>query len=90
MGKSYSKQEEIVIAQNGANGASTSSMEKKMEVYGIVITCVVVLLLLIGVYIVMHKCNKSVKKWARKEMLSAVSVIPVDKPSQQPAQTAYM
>lgn len=34
MGKSYSKQEEVIIAQNGANSASQTTVEQKLEYYG--------------------------------------------------------
>lgn len=89
MGKSYSKTEEIVIAQNGANSASTSSLEQKIEMYGITIITILIILFLIALTCVYKNCNKGVRKWARKE-LAAVSLSQVDKAGQPTANPATM
>lgn len=44
MGKTYSKQEEIIIAQNGTNNASQTSLEQKVELYGIALASLLVFL----------------------------------------------
>ncbi|CAH4035360.1 unnamed protein product [Pieris brassicae] len=77
MGKNQSKQEEksIVIAQNGANQATT--LEEKIEKYGTFIAAVLVLLLVIGVYFLYKKINKSLKKFTMKAVSMAMP--PTDK-----------
>lgn len=89
MGKSYSKQEEIIIAQNGANDASQSSLEQKMEMYSILIAIIMLILLVFGACFIFKKCNKGMKKWARKEMISVISLSQIDKAGQQPATVQY-
>lgn len=69
MGKTYSvekKQEEVIIAQNGANGASTEHLETRIETYGLVITAMGVILLVLFIFcgckMVMNKSQKWIKK----------------------------
>lgn len=89
MGKSYSRPEEIIVAQNGANDASHSSLEEKVQMYGIVIAIMIIFLIAIGAYFIFGRCNKNMKKWARKEMISVVSLGQVEKAGQQPATVQY-
>lgn len=89
MGKSYSKQEEIIIAQNGANNAKNSSLEEKIEQYGLWITGILVTILIIISVCVIKKCNRGIKKWTRKEIVSAVSSTQIDKAGQTPAPVQY-
>lgn len=83
MGKSYSKSEEIIIAQNGANNASNSSLEQKIEVYGTVVASFLVLFLLCATCLLCKKCKKGVKTWARKEFITAISLDQLDKTARQ-------
>lgn len=89
MGKSYSKREEIVIAQNGANSANQSSLEQRIEFYGLAIGSLVVILLIIVACLMVKRCHRGTKRWIRKELSSAVSVNSVDKVAQQPATINY-
>ncbi|CAB3248533.1 unnamed protein product [Arctia plantaginis] len=90
MGKAYSKQEEIVIAQNGANSASNSSLEQRIELYGLVMASSLAITFIVAVWFVFKRCHIGAKKWARKEFFSAVSLSQVDKAAQQPATVPYV
>lgn len=71
MGKSYSvekKSEEVIIAQNGANSATTSQLEQNLEKYG---TIAIVIVLLCGIYLVFvlyKKCKQDTRKILQKDM----------------------
>lgn len=77
------REEKIVIAQNGANDASNSHWEQKIEVYGLVTISLISILLILSAFLLYKRCNRSVKKWARKE-LSSVAVVSTDKATIQP------
>lgn len=71
MGKSYSvekKSEEVIIAQNGANGATTSQFEQNLEKYGTLATVLVVLIIIYVIYILHKKCKQDTRKMLQKEM----------------------
>lgn len=84
MGTTYSiekKQEEVVIAQNGANQASTSHMEYKLEVMGIIISVMAAIICITLVFIVCKVCANKTKRLLRQELSalqnnSVVSAIP--------------
>lgn len=79
MGKSYSKQEEIIIAQNGANNASQTTVEQKLETYGTVILIILGIILLFGILVMCKRCHSGVKKWARMEFALAAGSNQADK-----------
>lgn len=83
MGKTYSKREEVIIAQNGANNASQSTLEQKFDKYGIVVICLLSAVMLIGIYLLYKRCNRGIKKWARKELGSVAVLNVADKAVQQ-------
>lgn len=83
MGKSYSKSEEIIIAQNGANNANQSSVEQKLELYGAVVASVLVLLILFAMCFLCKKCKKGATNWAKKELITVMSTSQIDKIGQQ-------
>lgn len=89
MGKSYSKQEDVIIAQNGANSASTTSLEQKIELYGLFLVAIIILLLLITAFIMCRKARKGARNWARKQAIFALSTSQIDRaghPQQAPEQ----
>lgn len=75
MGKSYSKEEEIFITQNGANNADYSAMEKHIQLYGIGVLLIVIIMSLILVYFCCGKCRSHISVWLRKEMGSTIQQI---------------
>lgn len=85
MCRSNVKQEEIIIAQNGANNAEQSSVEKKIDMYGILIGTLIAIIVTVMIYIVCKKCNRKVKSWARRELATAVSTSQIDKAGVQAA-----
>lgn len=77
------KEEKIVIAQNGANDATNSHWEQKIEIYGIISVSLISIILIFGIFLVYKRCNRSVKKWARKELSSVVVMSPGKAETQQ-------
>lgn len=90
MGKSYSKQEEIIIAQNGANNADQKSLDQKLEIHGIMMASLIVMVLLIVIGCLLKKCHQGSKKWAQKQLRAAVSLSQVDKTAQQTSNDPYV
>lgn len=71
MGKTYSiekKEEEVIIAQNGANHASTSNLEIKMETLTILITVIGVLMCVAVIIWAYKKCTDRTGKVLRKHL----------------------
>lgn len=89
MGSYHNKQEEVIIAQNGANNASQSAWEQKIETYGIVIAGLLAIILLISIILICKKWNKGVKKWAKNQIVAVVASSQMDKVPQQPASVQY-
>lgn len=75
MGKSYSKEEEIIIAQNGANQADYSAMESHMQLYGIGVILIVIIVSLIIMYKCCGKCSSYASTWLRKEMGNTIQTL---------------
>lgn len=76
MGKTYStekRNEEVIIAQNGANDATHSHFEQQMEKYGTSISIVVMVIILAIIYIVYKKCIQRVRKVVRQEVAAGRS-----------------
>lgn len=91
MGKSYSKQEEIVIAQNGANGAtsSVSEINANFKLYGTLMLIVFVLLVLMFTYFCMSKCKRHSQKWIQRQVRTLVPENISANPMQMPQQVVY-
>lgn len=72
MGKTYSKQEEIIIAQNGANQVDLTNVKSHMKMVGVAI--IILGILLLGV--IMCKCcgrlKLSATGWMHKTMGSSI------------------
>lgn len=79
MCRTYTNKEEVVIAQSGANNASQSSLEHKMETYGIIIATLVAVIVIVIGCIWCRRCNRKIKTWARREVASAMSMSQLDK-----------
>lgn len=82
MGKSYSvqkKEEEVIIAQNGANQASTSNLEIKMETLMTLVTVMGVLMCVAAAVLAYKKCTDRTGKVLRKQLdtFRAASVVAV-------------
>lgn len=75
MGKTYSKSEEIIIAQNGANSANFSEIETHMKLYGALSIVIVVLLTGLIMYYCCGACRTRTRGWLRKEMDNTVQQI---------------
>lgn len=73
MGNTYSveksKDEEIVIAQNGANKATASNDNYKLEVLNITVTIMAVIIFVFCALLVYKYCVKNVKKVLRRELM---------------------
>lgn len=84
MGKSYSvekKEEEVIIAQNGANHASATHMEHKLEVLGTLVIMMAVIICLACVITVYKVLVNKTKRILRRELCasqnaSVIGVIP--------------
>lgn len=87
MGKQVSKQEEIIIAQNGANSASTSNLEVNVKLYGSIMLAVLILLGLLFLYFCAKKCKMASSSWMQhqiKTVHSEIPVVTVQQPQPQP------
>lgn len=78
------KEETVVIAQNGANNARNEHWEEKIEIYGIVTISLIAIILIFSIFILYKRCNRGIKKWARRELNSVVVVSPEKTTTQQP------
>lgn len=72
MGKSYSKNEEIVIAQNGANQADFTNIENHLKMYGVLMVVIGVMLMLIILCKCCGVCHLSGKKWIQRQMENTI------------------
>lgn len=73
MGSYQAKNEEIVIAQQGANDAKQAGdMERKIENMGIIVIVVAITLALLLMCIFGRRSCISIKKWFRKELTSVI------------------
>lgn len=63
MGTSVSKPEEIIIAQNGANSASTSNLEASVKMYGSIMLAVLILCGIMFMYFCLQKCKSWSANW---------------------------
>lgn len=71
MGKTYSvekKTEEIVIAQNGANEATTSHIEQILPRVELILTIIGIIITIYAAYRVFKKCKQGTRKMLNKEM----------------------
>lgn len=69
MGSYQTKNEEIVIAQQGANNLrQVGDMERKIESYGIAIIVVCITVTLLCFCVCGKSCCTKTKKWMRKEL----------------------
>lgn len=71
MGTTYTiekKQEEVVIAQNGANQASTSHTEYNLEVLGIMVSVMAAIMCIAFVLTVCKVCANKTKSLLRQEL----------------------
>ncbi|CAG4993587.1 unnamed protein product [Colias eurytheme] len=71
MGKTYSvekKDEEIVIAQNGANHATASNTDFKLEVLSVTVTVMAVILFVLCAILIYKVCVIRARKMLRKEL----------------------
>ncbi|CAF4927613.1 unnamed protein product [Pieris macdunnoughi] len=74
MGKTYSmekKEEEVIIAQNGANQGSTTHMEFKLEVLGIMVTVMLFIIFIACAVAVYKVCVYKTKRMLRRELMCA-------------------
>lgn len=89
MGKTYSvekKSEELIIAQNGANGASTSHMEYKLEILGIAVTAIAVIFCMVCILTVYKLCVHKTKRLFHHAIntppsISVTGVLPQPRPT---------
>lgn len=72
MGKTYSKNEEIIIAQNGANQLDFTNVESHIKNHYYIAITVLLLIIIIICYLCCGKCTGIVKKCFRKEMDSVI------------------
>lgn len=72
MGKSYSKNEEIIIAQNGANQLDFTNIESHVKMYGIIILVIGLIILAVILCKCCVKCRSFSKKWMDKNMEKSI------------------
>lgn len=98
MGSYQTKNEEVIIAQQGANNArQVGDMEKKIEAFGIVVVVIGIAVLFLCICLGGRQCCYSIRRWARNELTSlwsagtaGAAVQPTAAPqTQQQVQTAY-
>lgn len=75
MGNTKSRTEEVIIAQNGANSATTSQLEieAKISTLNIIVMVVIACVALLYLYILFQHYKKHTRKIFRKEMSKSVS-----------------
>lgn len=75
MGNPSSKNSEVIIAQNGANEATTTTtLEKKIELYGIFIIIIVIVVILIPLLVGCRYCGRRAKKVMVKDIVSSLEM----------------
>lgn len=79
MGQYNSRNEEIIVAQAGAN-QQIDELKSKMSAYSIAVIAVTVCVALIIFCLCCKRCNKSARKWIQAELRD---VIVVPQPSTQ-------
>lgn len=90
MGNYKSKNEEIIIAQQGANNArQVGDMEKKMEIFGIIVIFVAIALIFFCIWVCGRRCCTSARKLIRKELTSLWPAGPSMQPTAAQAQACY-
>lgn len=68
MGQSYNKQEEVFIAQNGANQASYSSLESSIKTYGILTLGIAIAIGIVIMCWCCGTCRARIRKQLKKEV----------------------
>lgn len=77
MGGNESKQEEIIIAQNGANSASTSDIEVSLKMYGSIMLVGIIIFGILFLYMCIKKCREMSSNWVQTQIKSVHSEVPV-------------
>lgn len=69
MGKNQSKElnEQIVIAQSGANA---SSVETQLNQFSVIVTAVLIIMVIIIMYFLYRKCHKRAKNWVQRQAMA--------------------
>lgn len=89
MGNYNTKNEEIVIAQQGANHVrQVGDMERKIETYGIIVIIVAIILVLLFCCLCSKHCIKYFRKTVRNELAEAGLAVRADLRNTTP-QTNY-
>lgn len=84
MGSYNTKNEEVIIAQQGANNAKqVSDIQNKLENYGLTIIVIGIALAAMCICLCGRQCCSSARKWLRKELKSLWSEGPATTAAQQ-------
>lgn len=68
MGKTYSKQEEIIIAQNGANNSDWTNVESHIKISSIMLLVILMIIVCVIFYVSCRKCKRGIQSGLRKEI----------------------
>lgn len=71
MGKQYSKNEEVIVAQVGANSASNSFVENHVKTYGSIIVIMLAIMIIFLTLYCIVRCRAGIKMWFRGELSRA-------------------
>ena len=73
MGQYNSKNEEIILAQAGAN-QQIDDLKEKLDTYGIAVAAAIVCVVFIIFCFCCKRCNKCARKWIQDQLQSIVVV----------------
>lgn len=72
MGNYQAKNEQVVIAQSGSENSARAALERKVEVYGILICVITAIVFSVCLFLCIKKCSKRVKSQVVKGILNKV------------------